>query len=133
MAIRIVELFRLGGFRLAVARGVFGLDWPEGYAVLERTVAEFAKDVLAMPYTRLVPPHQEDFPERPGPRLGDREGFVDGVVSPPEADGTVRLLVRGSFGMKGWPLGYWVVWTGYRLSPSGTVSLLSDEELSSVW
>ena len=133
MPVRVVELFRLGSFRMAIRPGLLGLNWQEGFELLERHLAGLGRQLAAMPYDRFVKPRSEDFPERPGPRHGDREGWVNLVVDPSTPDHSIRVFLRGSLPFTWWPVGCWVVWDGFRVSRDSAPKPLSAEELSEAW
>jgi hypothetical protein len=61
---------------MAARPGLWGLDWPDGFATLEHEVGQLAAELTALPYERLDTPSPADLPPRPGPRHGDREGWV---------------------------------------------------------
>jgi hypothetical protein len=131
--LRVVELFRVNSFRMAVRPGLIGLDWPEGFVALEQYLAGIATELAAMPYERFVTPRQEDFPERPGPRYDGLEGWVDLVLKPSVPDDAVRVFLRASMPFRSWRLGCWVVWDGFRASPNGARTPLTTGELGEAW
>jgi hypothetical protein len=118
---------------MALRPGVLGMDWPEGFAVLEHEVARLAAELAAMPYARLVNAGPQDFPERSGPRFGQRAGTFYLIVDPSTDDDSVRVLLRAVFYFRWWPLGRWVVWEGFHATREGARTALSSEELQEVW
>ncbi|MBL8998789.1 MAG: hypothetical protein JNL44_15860 [Gemmatimonadetes bacterium] len=128
-----LELFTVGKFRIAVPATRGPLRWEEGFAVLDSAIQDAINQVRALPYASLLAPSQSMFPERPGPRMADREGVVDVMLEGPDERGEITVLVRGTFPVKGWPFGRWVKWGGLLASPDGQYRPLSRIALAEVW
>ena len=133
MPLRTVELFRLGHFRMAVLPGVYGLDWPEGFAALERYVADQVKEIAALDYGCYLNPTGDTMPHLDGPKFEGQAGFLDLVVDPVSDRESVRVYVKASLVFRRWPLGGWVVWDGFRAWPDGSRAELTKEDLAFEW
>jgi hypothetical protein len=135
MPIRVVVLFNFGplfgGFRFATRPGMFGLDDPLAFAVLERSVESA--------FTLLSAHDPADWAEVTPtgfdvaiPRLEGREGYIDGL-----GDGCIsgvgEIILRACLPFQGWPLGGWVVYEGRHRAPDGTWTSFTAEELAEVW
>src|SRR5512145_2680613 len=118
---------------MAIRPGLLGLNWQAGFELLEHHLAGLGREIAAMPYDRFVSPRREDFPERPGPRHDEREGWVDQVVDSSTPEDAIRVYLRGSLPFSWWPVGCWVVRDGFRVSRDGAPKPLSAEELGEVW
>jgi hypothetical protein len=131
--VNILELLTVGRFRIAVPATRGPLRWDEGFAVLEAAVEDAIKQVHALPYASLSAPAAWMFPEKPGPRMADREGVVDVILEDPDERGEILVLIRGTFPVRGWPLGRWVKWGAVRASPDGEYRTLDAVALAEVW
>lgn len=118
---------------MAIPAGLLGINWPEGFALLEQEVSRVAVEVGAMPYERLANPSHEYFRELASSRFGQREGAFDIWIEPTAGGDAVRVLLKAGFSFRWWPLGHWVVWEGFQASGDGARTSLSIDELGEVW
>lgn len=133
MPLRIVELVRLGDFRLALKAGVLGLDWPEGFAALESTAVQVRNELVAIPYEQFATGGPDDFAPLPQPNMEGHWGGTFMGVTPVRPDGSLTVLLRCSLGFSRWPLGYWVFFDGFEFDGERRLSFLSDEQLGQHW
>lgn len=130
---RIVTVFgsSFHGFRISFVAGLLGVDWPEGYNVLERTVLQELRLFATLsPERRSLIAASE--PTRPPPQMEDHIGDVEAVVA--EEDETDSLVIMcASFPFRFWPFGRWAVYEGGRISPNGELAIISEDELNHYW
>lgn len=134
LPIRIVVAFGhlFGGFRVAFRAGFFGLDWPEGFAVLEATALQELRWFAALSPERRARLKEDPLPLRPGPQLGDRTGVVDVAIGPEDEQGTLVAMLA-LFPFRLWPLGGWAALAAGRITPEGRLELVDQEELQGYW
>ncbi len=140
-SLRVVVVVRIGdpfgGFRIAFRPGF--IDWPEGFAALEKTVERMVAFLVNLPpdqRLRLLrgetPWPREFAPQEFAPRFGDRHGGID-FIGGQNTDGAADLVLRGSFPFPWWPLGEWVVFEGVHFKPDNHTEPFSYDELKPWW
>lgn len=135
MPIRSVVLLNLGapfgGFRVAGRPGLFGLDDPRAFAVLERAIESA--------FTLLSAHQPAEWPEiaptgfaAAVPRLEDCEGFIDCCGSA-LTEGHGEVILRACLPFRAWPLGGWVVFEGRHRALDGSWRPFTPDELAELW
>lgn len=135
MPVRGVVLFNLdapfGGFRAAGPPGLFGLDDPKAFAVLERAIESA--------FTLFSAHQPADWPviaptgfAAAVPCLEDREGFIDYCGSA-VTEGHGEVILRACLPFRAWPLGGWVVFEGRHRALDGSWRPFTPEELAELW
>jgi hypothetical protein len=134
MPLRIVSVFGppFGGFRVAFRAGVFGLDWPAGFEVLEQAVLRELRLFASLSPERRARLREDPLPPHPGPQIGNRTGVVDGAIASEGPSGT-RIVMCASFPFSVWPFGGWAVFEAGTVTPEGQLILVSHDELQNYW
>jgi hypothetical protein len=133
---RAVVIFNIGppfgGFRMAVRPGMFRLDHPAVFTVLEEAV-QTAFSTLSRHSPDTWPQlHAAGELTAIPPRFDGREGMIDVTGNPADTSGG-ELVLRAFLPFSGWPLGGWAVYAAWHRQPDGTWSPFSEKELASVW
>ena len=121
-----------GGFRIAFRAGLFGLDWPAGFEILEAAVLRHLRRFASISPERRARLREEPLPPLLDPELSARAGVVDGMIASEEAGGTL-VVMRASFPFRLWPFGGWAVFEAGRIGSDGRLALVSHEELQRYW
>ena len=136
MPLRTVVLFTigepLGGFRMAFAPGIFGLNNVQAFTALERTL-QALKSVLSV--------HPPDTWQRisEGDALelaevmdfGEREGFIDFTTDVTKSK--CEVVLRAFLPFRIWPFGGWAVYAGWHRNGEEAWVPFSQDELATLW
>ncbi len=136
MPLRTVVLFNVGppfgGFRLAVAPGVFGLNSPAAFEALERALGRAVHELRAHPPDTWVRLCEQGLGAESVPRLGDREGVVD-LTGNAANDTAGDVALRAFLPFAAWPLGGWAVYDAWHRSADGVWTPFGHDELTRLW
>ena len=132
MSIRTIEFFRTRrGVRLAVNAKKFRIDNKRIFSVLDSVIQKILNLIAITPPNDWQSLMQGEQIRKLAPEIGNRQG--DFEFWPVDGDSADQIIVaRCSISFRFWPLGAWVVYDGICVG-SGTISKLSDEELSKWW
>ena len=117
---------------MAFRAGLFGLDWPAGFEVLEAAVLRELRLFASLSPERRARLHEDPLPPHPGPVIDNRAGVVDGIVASENDSGTL-VVMCAQFPFRLWPFGGWVVFEAGKIAPNGELALVSHDELQQYW
>ena len=123
----------IGGWRVGMRAGAFGIDNEEAYRALESAMTRAVEILGPLPLGSWKSA-QAELRSRATPRHEGRSGSVDLQFLSKETSGEAGTLVlRAILPFRLWPWGGWAAYCAWHRSERGELRPVEREELNNLW